>query len=59
MIKATRLKSGTLRLTDTDNPGTKLDFESKSEEKRRLLTTLRVCGFNDKEAEEFIKKIDK
>ena len=57
MIKAKRLKSGVLRITDTDHPGTKTDIEKKIEEKRRLPLILRLAGFSDKEAEAFIKEI--
>ena len=49
MIKAKRLKSGVLRITDTDHPGTKTDIEKKTEEKRRLPLILRLAGFSDEE----------
>ena len=57
MIRAKRLKSGVLRITDTDHPGTKVDISKKSEELRMLPTLLQIAGLDAEAIETFIKEI--
>ena len=58
MIKTKRLKSGVLRITDTDHPGTVIDIEKPSEQKRQLPIILQVAGYSSEARDKFLKQLE-